>query len=58
MGLTIFELYWLCFICFSYILNEEKDAILPKNLSLLILYLMEAKKQINGIYKGYQGIYW
>jgi hypothetical protein len=57
MGLRIPKLCRLCFICFSYIRNEEKDAILSTNLSLLILYLTEAKKQINGIYKSYQSIY-
>jgi hypothetical protein len=57
MGLSIFELCRLCFMCFNNIWNKEKDAIFPTNLSILILYLMRAKKQINGIYKGCQGIY-
>ena len=58
MGLRIFELCRLCFICFNYIRNEEKDAISPTNFSLLILYLTKMKKQINGIFEGCQGIYW
>jgi hypothetical protein len=56
MGLRIFELCLYRIMCFSYIRNEEKEAILPMNLSLLILYLMKAKKQTNGIYKGRQSI--
>jgi hypothetical protein len=58
MGLRIFELCQLCIMRFSYIRSEEKDAILPTNLSLLILYLTEVKKQINGIFEGCQAIYW
>jgi len=56
MGLSIIELCRLCFICFSFIRNEEKDAILPVNFSLLILYLMKSRKQINGIYEDCRSI--
>jgi len=52
MGLKIFELCRLCFIRLKYTRNEENDAILFTNLSLLILYLMEWKKQIKGIFEG------
>jgi hypothetical protein len=58
MGLRIFELCLHRIMCFSYIRHEEKDGILPMKLSLPILYLTEAKKQIIGVYEGCQGIYW
>jgi hypothetical protein len=58
MGLNIFELCRFCLMCFNNIRNEEKDAILFTNFSLLILYLMKAKKQINGIFEGCPDIYW
>ncbi len=46
MGLRIFELCKLCSMCFSHI--GENHEILPLSRSTLILYLTEAKKQING----------
>ena len=56
MGLKIFELCRLCLMCFNNIRNEKKDAILPKKLPILILYLTEVKKQINSIFESCQGI--
>jgi len=56
MGLRIFELCRFCFMYSSYIRNEKNDAILSIYFSLFILYLMQVKKQINGIYKGYLSI--
>jgi len=50
MKLRIFDLCRPCIMCFSYIRNKEKDAILPTNLSIIILYLTETKKQINEVY--------
>lgn len=46
MGLRIFELCQLLFIRFSHI--GEKYKVLPLSYSILILYLTETKKQING----------
>ena len=57
MGLRIFELYRLFFMCSSYIRNVENDAILSTYISLTILYLMQVKIQINEIYKGFQDIF-
>jgi len=58
IGLRIIELCQLRIMRFNYIRHEEKDATLPMNLSLLILYLMESKKQIKGIFEGHQVIYY
>jgi hypothetical protein len=56
MGLRIFKLCRLFSMCSSYIRNVENDAILSTHISLPILYLTQMKIQINGIYKGFQGI--